>query len=110
MRAVRIRALTLLVWLLAMSCASQALALTATIHYQRADDDYAGWGLHVWGAGLAPGQATAWAIPRAYSGSDGYGSFWSIEVDDASLPVGFIVHKGDAKLAGHRRRACQCTA
>ena len=35
-----------------------ATVTTATIHYDRSDDDYVPWGLHLFGAALAPGEGT----------------------------------------------------
>jgi chitodextrinase len=69
----------------------------ATIHYRRADGDYKHWCLHLWGAGLAPGVSTPWHAPRCFEGTDNFGAYTSFALDDASKPVGFIVHHGDAK-------------
>ena len=35
----------------------QARVTTAVIHYNRTDGDYPAWGLHLFGDGLAPGEA-----------------------------------------------------
>ncbi len=70
------------------------------IHYGRPDGDYAGWGLHLWGDGLAPGTGTDWASPRPADGSDAYGTFWNVPVTDPTKTVNFIIHKGDAKDPG----------
>jgi pullulanase len=87
----------LLLLVLSSSCIAPALALTVTIHYQRPGNDYASWGLHVWGGGLAAGQATPWASPKALTGSDGFGRYANVEVADGAQPLGFIVHRGDTK-------------
>src|SRR5437764_11151190 len=56
---------------------------TATIHYNRPDGAYAAWGLHLWGDGLAPGQATAeWTNPTPFEGTDSYGAFHKIPLRD----------------------------
>ena len=48
----------------------QARVTTAVIHYNRTDGDYAAWGLHLFGDGLAPGEATAvWENPTPFDGS-----------------------------------------
>jgi hypothetical protein len=66
---------------------------TTTIHYQRTDGNYAGWGLHLWGDGLAPGEATAsWDNPTEFEGTDSYGAFHVIDVADDTKQVGFVVH------------------
>jgi glycosidase len=66
---------------------------TATIHYQRTDGQYERWGLHLFGDGLAPGQATAeWTSPTAFEGRDAYGAVITLDIADPTKPVGFIVH------------------
>jgi hypothetical protein len=67
---------------------------TAVIHYQRPDGDYAAWGLHLWGDGLQPGEATAeWANPTPFESTDAYGAVHTIRIADDTKPVGFIVHR-----------------
>jgi hypothetical protein len=71
----------------------QAGVATAIIHYNRPDGDYAAWGLHLWGDGLAPGEATAeWTSPTPFEGSDAYGALHQIGIADDTKRVGFIVH------------------
>ena len=66
---------------------------TATIHYQRTDGAYADWGLHLFGSGLGPGEATAdYNVPTPFEGSDTYGAFHEMDIADDTEPVGFIVH------------------
>jgi alpha-amylase len=66
---------------------------TARIHYQRSDGAYADWGLHLFGDGLAPGEATpAWETPTPFEGTDPYGVFHTIDIADDTKPVGFVVH------------------
>ena len=66
---------------------------TATIHYNRPDGGYADWGLHLFGAALAPGEATAeWTNATPFEGTDSYGAFHEIEIADDTKQVGFIVH------------------
>ncbi|GAT64506.1 sulfonate ABC transporter ATP-binding protein [Planomonospora sphaerica] len=72
----------------------------ATVHYSRPGKDYDGWGLHLWGDGLADGAATEWAAPRPPDGTDSSGVFWKVPLKNASVPVNLIVHKGDAKDPG----------
>jgi pullulanase-type alpha-1,6-glucosidase len=73
---------------------------TVTVHYGRPDGNYAGWGLHLWGDGLAPGAGTDWAHPRQPDGADPYGPFWTVPLSDPAKPVNFIVHNGDVKDPG----------
>jgi alpha-amylase len=71
----------------------QERVTTAIIHYNRPDGDYQAWGLHLWGDGLAPGEATAeWTNPTPFEGSDGYGALHAIGIADDTKRVGFIVH------------------
>ncbi|SEG10522.1 alpha-1,6-glucosidases, pullulanase-type [Thermomonospora echinospora] len=72
----------------------------ATVHYRRPDGDYDGWGLHLWGDGLADGVPTEWAKPREPDGEDSYGVYWKVPLKDADAPMNFIVHKGDTKDPG----------
>jgi pullulanase-type alpha-1,6-glucosidase len=74
-----------------------AATKSVTVHYGRPDGKYDGWGLHLWGDGLAPGVPTDWAKPRAFDGVDGYGAYWRVPVADPAKPVNFIVHAGDTK-------------
>jgi hypothetical protein len=71
----------------------QAGVTTAVIHYNRPGSDYAAWGLHLWGDGLAPGEATAeWTNATPFEGSDAYGVLHRIGIADDTKRVGFIVH------------------
>ncbi len=71
-----------------------------SVHYSRPDGDYSGWGLHLWGDGLADGVGTEWASPRPPDGSDDFGVYWNVPIKDATVPVNFIIHKGDTKDPG----------
>ena len=78
----------------------------AVIHYFRDDGDYGDptssnyndyWGLHLWGDGVAPDYQTQWTEPWPFFGEDEYGVFAWIELADPTLPVNFILHRGDIK-------------
>ncbi|MGJ7440127.1 pullulanase-type alpha-1,6-glucosidase [Aquipuribacter sp. MA13-6] len=69
----------------------------ATVHYQRADGAYDGWGLHLWGDGLPEGVPTEWASPRMPDGVDEFGAYWQVPVSDVAEAVNFIIKKGDEK-------------
>jgi glycosidase len=78
----------------------------ALIHYNRPAGDYGDhttgnsadfWGLHLWGDAIAPGEVTDWTTPKPFLGEDEYGRFAFVELADDSLPVNFIVHRGDPK-------------
>ncbi|GGK62553.1 hypothetical protein Sme01_04530 [Sphaerisporangium melleum] len=72
----------------------------ATVRYHRPDGDYGGWGLHLWGEAIADGAGTDWASPRPPDGTDSYGAYWKVPLKDPTVPLNFIVHKGDAKDPG----------
>jgi pullulanase len=75
------------------------------LHYQRADGNYADFGLHVWqvnaaNAYIADYPGVSWTAPLPPAGSDAYGIYWLIDPAlfraDAS-GFGFIVHKPAAE-------------
>ena len=70
----------------------QARVETATIHYNRPASDYALWGLHLFGDGLAAGETPAWANAKAFEATDGFGALHRIKITDDTKRVGFIVH------------------
>jgi pullulanase-type alpha-1,6-glucosidase len=80
-----------------------------TIRYQRPDGDYGDptsddfndfWGLHLWGDGIDPAEATEWTTPKKPDGVDDYGAYWTVDIADPDQPVSFIVHRGDEKDPG----------
>jgi pullulanase-type alpha-1,6-glucosidase len=71
-----------------------------TIHYNRPDGVYTGWGLHLWGDAIGEGVGTEWANPRPFDGIDEFGAYWNVPIKDATKPVNFIIHKGDTKDPG----------
>ena len=71
-----------------------------TIHYQRPDGRYGGWGLHLWGEAITEGAGTSWDAPRSFDGVDGFGAYWRVPIQDAGQPVNFIIHNLDNKDPG----------
>jgi hypothetical protein len=71
-----------------------------TIHYQRPDGDYEGWGLHLWGDGIADDVATEWEQPRLADDTSEYGISWNVPIADAAQPLNFIIHRGEEKDPG----------
>jgi pullulanase-type alpha-1,6-glucosidase len=65
-----------------------------TVHYGRSSG---GWGLHLWGDGVAPEARTDWAAPRRPDGTDAFGAYWNVPVGDPAKAFTFIVHSGDTK-------------
>ncbi|WP_051201935.1 pullulanase-type alpha-1,6-glucosidase [Ferrimonas senticii] len=83
----------------------------AVIYYNRADQDYSDWGLHLWGAQganfvsneyISDSGETDWAKPQLAEGIDPtFGAYYVVELDSADWQsFNFIVHKGDEKDVG----------
>ncbi|MPY55133.1 pullulanase-type alpha-1,6-glucosidase, partial [Streptomyces acidicola] len=66
----------------------------AVLHYQRADGDYDGWGLHVWTGAAQP---TDWSKPLQPVRTDAYGAVFEVPLTDGATSLGYIIHKGDEK-------------
>lgn len=66
----------------------------AVIHYHRADGNYDGWGLHVWGDAANP---TDWAKPLEPVKTDSYGAVFEVPLTEGASSLNYIVHKGDEK-------------
>jgi pullulanase-type alpha-1,6-glucosidase len=69
-----------------------------TIRYQLPEgDDGDGLALHLWGDALAEDVGTDWEAPRPLDGTDAYGAYWQVPVDDVDEEVGFIVRRHGGK-------------
>ena len=68
------------------------------IHYIRADQNYEGWGLHLWGEGYN-GPAVTWSESAPLSGIDDYSCYWDVAYK-GSGQMGLIIHQGDKKDPG----------
>lgn len=74
------------------------------IFYNRSDDNYSGWGLHLWADDACTGYdgaAVDWAAPVAKTGDDpNYGAYWVVSLkagfsgDDC---LNYIMHSGNDK-------------
>jgi hypothetical protein len=83
------------------------------IHYWRSDDNYAGWGAHLWESfekvkdGKVVGSKdksdmpigdVSWTKPMAPTGKDGFGVYWFVKINEfRNGKINYIVHKGDSK-------------
>jgi len=56
--------------------------------------------LHLWGDAIADGVGTGWTTPRPYDGIDDFGAYWNVPLKDPSMPLNYIIHKGDEKDPG----------
>ncbi|MFH9572650.1 pullulanase-type alpha-1,6-glucosidase [Streptomyces sp. NPDC017454] len=66
----------------------------AVLHYHRADGNYDGWGLHVWGDAANP---TDWSKPLMPVKTDSYGAVFEVPLTEGAGSLSYIVHKGDEK-------------
>lgn len=65
------------------------------LYYKRFDNNYAGWGLHVWGAGYT-GTAVNWGAPLKPNGTAEMGVYWDLPYRGSGT-LNFIIHDGDKK-------------
>ncbi|MBD0420036.1 pullulanase-type alpha-1,6-glucosidase [Streptomyces sp. TRM S81-3] len=66
----------------------------AVLHYQRADGNYDGWGLHVWTGAANP---TDWSKPLMPVKTDSYGAVFEVPLTEGATGLSYIIHKGDEK-------------
>ncbi len=66
----------------------------AVLHYQRADGNYDGWGLHTWTGAKEP---TDWSKPLLPTRVDSYGAVYEVPLADGATSLSYILHKGDEK-------------
>ncbi|MER7518034.1 pullulanase-type alpha-1,6-glucosidase [Streptomyces sp. NPDC126499] len=64
------------------------------LHYQRADGDYDGWGLHLWTGAAQP---TDWSRPLMPARVDSYGAVYEVPLAEGATSLSYILHKGDQK-------------
>ncbi|MEU2431770.1 pullulanase-type alpha-1,6-glucosidase [Streptomyces sp. NPDC007861] len=66
----------------------------AVLHYQRADGDHDGWGLHTWTGAKEP---TDWSRPLMPVRQDAYGAVFEVPLAEGATSLSYILHKGDQK-------------
>ncbi|WP_395360268.1 pullulanase-type alpha-1,6-glucosidase [Streptomyces sp. YH02] len=66
----------------------------AVLHYQRADGNYDGWGLHTWTGAAQP---TDWSKPLMPTRIDAYGAVYEVPLTEGASSLSYILHKGDEK-------------
>ncbi|MFK8910155.1 pullulanase-type alpha-1,6-glucosidase, partial [Streptomyces sp. YS-3] len=72
----------------------------AVIHYQRADGDYSGWGIHTWTGAATP---TDWSKPLPPVRTDAFGAVFEVPLKEGATGLSYILHRGDTKeLASDR--------
>ena len=67
---------------------------TAIIHWRKADNDYAGWGLHVWDGAATP---TDWSTPLLPEKIDSFGALFRVPLAAGATGLNYIIHRGDTK-------------
>jgi pullulanase len=81
-----------------LSAAPPAGENQVLLHYRRSQEDYDGWGLHVWGPTVE--QGITWTTPLMPDGLDDYGIYWLVDMEPGAAVLNYIVHKGDEKDPG----------
>ncbi len=75
----------------------------AILYYQRDDNQYDGWGLHLWNTASCSGSALAtdWSQPHPASGFDTeHGAYYRIPLQTDASCLNLIMHKGNDKDLG----------
>ncbi len=74
------------------------------INYNRCDNTYDGWGVHLWKNPGIPLEGIEWQKPMMPTGKNDFGVFWQADLSafGSSGNVNYIVHKGDTKEQGGR--------
>ncbi|MFF2348868.1 pullulanase-type alpha-1,6-glucosidase [Kitasatospora sp. NPDC058115] len=67
---------------------------TAVLHYNRADGDYDGWGLHTWTGAATP---TDWGKPLLPVRRDAFGAVFEVPLAAGAGSLAYILHRGNDK-------------
>ncbi|GAA4577703.1 pullulanase-type alpha-1,6-glucosidase [Micromonospora coerulea] len=67
---------------------------TAVIHWRKADNNYDGWGLHLWDGAANP---TDWGNPLKPEKIDSYGAVFRVPLAAGATGLNYIIHNGDTK-------------
>lgn len=72
------------------------------IHYNRCDNNYDGWGVHLWKNPSIPLTGVEWQNPMMPTGKSDFGVYWHRDLSEfgSSGTVNYIIHKGDTKDQG----------
>ncbi|WP_341676477.1 diguanylate cyclase [Niveibacterium sp. SC-1] len=76
---------------------AEAPADTVRLHFHRDNNDYTGWGLHIWGTNLALKRDVTWEHPLEPAGVDPYGVYFDVPIKPETRSFGFILHRGENK-------------
>ena len=74
------------------------------INYNRCDNNYEGWGAHLWKDPGIPITGIEWQKPMPPTGKTDFGVFWHADLKEfgSKGKVNYIIHKGDSKDQGGR--------
>jgi len=69
------------------------------INYNRCDNKYDGWGVHLWRDPSSPLPGISWGRPLMPTGKTDFGVMWQADFAEfgKSGNVNYIIHKGDSK-------------
>lgn len=86
----------------APALAQPAPAGKVAINYHRCDNNYDGWGIHLWKNPGIPIPGVEWAKPMLPNGKTDFGVFWHVDQAEFgnSGTVNYIIHKGETKDQG----------
>ncbi|HEX6707347.1 MAG TPA: pullulanase-associated domain-containing protein [Albitalea sp.] len=72
------------------------------INYNRCDNNYDGWGAHLWKDPGTPLPGVEWNKPMMPTGKSDFGVFWHTDLAEygSKGKVNYIIHKGDNKEQG----------
>ena len=63
---------------------------TVRLHYHRVQNDFTGWGLHLWGEDLQLTKAVNWFSPFKATGKDKFGIYFDIPVKPNATTIGLF--------------------
>ncbi|RZV35060.1 MAG: glycosidase, partial [Chromatiales bacterium] len=70
---------------------------TVTVYYLRADPQYDGWGLHLWGDAIDASTGTTWTSPRRPDHIENDAAVFEVPIVNLNGEFNFIAHNGDLK-------------
>ena len=74
------------------------------IHFLHTSEQYAVWGLHLWGNAIAPQDVTTWQNARPVTRVEADYAIFEVPIVDGSEYFNFIVHFGDIKSPAYDLR------
>jgi Bacterial pullanase-associated domain len=74
------------------------------INYSRCDNNFDGWGAHLWKNPNIPINGVDWGHPMMPTGKNDFGVYWHVDQSEFgnSGDVNYIIHNGEVKEQGGR--------